>query len=560
MTLIKSILLGSAAGVVAVASAQAADLPTRKAAPVEYVRVCNVGGITGWTLPGSDTCVKLSGFVTAQFVGGNLNTENNYGTIGQAITAINNTPGLGINTGLGSVLANLGGIDPRSTQRVLLAASEGQQNTTRFRNETGWSTRANVALDVASNTAYGPLIGHAELQGDVSNGLDPIQGAPVNNIFYVNTAYVTWAGITAGKAQSFFSFIGGGDNYANLFSPDRKGFNEPLLLAYTASFGGGFTATLSAESPASVGASGGGTDANGNYFQTNLGPGPLGPYNPSLIQFGGQKWPDIVGALHVKQGWGEAQVSGVIHNVNVTASGDGTNFDPAVAGASCGPFANVLCNGTENKVGWAVDAGVKINLTNGGWFGNFWGAGDDLVVSGAYSQSAIIYSGLNDGMFSENGQVNGNGQPILGADAFFNPATNQWSTPAAWSVLALLEHHWTPQFYTNLQASILGLNWSNQGGGCNVALPTCLITQAGNGALSPHAFSWIVGADLGWNPVTNLNFDFELMYQSTVQTAPSGFLGTVQNLGNAGGSVFVPGDWRGISDGFAGRLRITRYF
>ena len=75
MTLIKSLLLGSAAGIVAVASAQAADLPTRKAAPVEYVKVCNVGGITGWTLPGSDTCVKFSGYITAQFTGGNLNTS-----------------------------------------------------------------------------------------------------------------------------------------------------------------------------------------------------------------------------------------------------------------------------------------------------------------------------------------------------------------------------------------------------------------------------------------------------------------------------------------------------
>ena len=78
MTLIKSLLLGSAAGIVAVATAQAADLPTRKAAPVEYVRVCNVGGITGWTLPGSDTCVKFSGYVTAQFEGGNLNTQYNF--------------------------------------------------------------------------------------------------------------------------------------------------------------------------------------------------------------------------------------------------------------------------------------------------------------------------------------------------------------------------------------------------------------------------------------------------------------------------------------------------
>jgi Porin subfamily len=77
MTLIKSILLGSAVGLVAVASAQAADLPTRKAAPVEYVRVCNVGGITGWTLPGSDTCVKIRGYMTAHYIGGNLSNQYN---------------------------------------------------------------------------------------------------------------------------------------------------------------------------------------------------------------------------------------------------------------------------------------------------------------------------------------------------------------------------------------------------------------------------------------------------------------------------------------------------
>ncbi len=50
----------------------------------------------------------------------------------------------------------------------------------------------------------------------------------------------------------------------------------------------------------------------------------------SLITYGGQKWPDIVGALHVKQGWGEAQVSGVIHNVNVTANG----YDNSVVGST----------------------------------------------------------------------------------------------------------------------------------------------------------------------------------------------------------------------------------
>src|SRR6201996_3158221 len=85
MTLMKSLLLGSAAGIVAVVTAQAADLPTRKAAAVEYVRVCNVGGVTGWTLPGSDTCVKFSGYMTAHFIGGSINNQYNSASA-QAIT------------------------------------------------------------------------------------------------------------------------------------------------------------------------------------------------------------------------------------------------------------------------------------------------------------------------------------------------------------------------------------------------------------------------------------------------------------------------------------------
>jgi len=77
MTLMKSLLLGSAAGIVGIASAQAADLPTRKGAPaVEYVKICSitVNGtpVVGWTLPGSDTCFKLTGYLTAQIEGGNL--------------------------------------------------------------------------------------------------------------------------------------------------------------------------------------------------------------------------------------------------------------------------------------------------------------------------------------------------------------------------------------------------------------------------------------------------------------------------------------------------------
>jgi hypothetical protein len=142
MTLMKSILLGSAAGIVAVASAHAADLPTKKAAPVEYVRVCNVGGITGWTLPGLDTCVKFSGYITGQFTGGNLNTQYNYGSISDAAQAASNTL-VPQSAAVASALAGIAGgttptglpLDSRATQRVLIQASPAQLNTTFYRPE-----------------------------------------------------------------------------------------------------------------------------------------------------------------------------------------------------------------------------------------------------------------------------------------------------------------------------------------------------------------------------------------------------------------------------------------
>jgi len=552
MTLIKSILLGSAAGIVAVASAQAADLPTRKAAPVEYVRVCNVGGITGWTLPGSDTCVKLSGYITAQFEGGNLSTQYNYGSIEDAATAAANplipqsaavaAALAGITTGTPSGLP----YDSRLTQRVLIAASAAQDNQTFNRNQVGWTTRANFGFDFASNTPYGPLIGHFDINSETGNGFDN-----VNNT-YLNTGYLTWAGITAGKAQSFYSFVGGGDNWANFASPDQKGFNEPDLIAYTASFGGGFTATIAAQSQGQNGqssASGAGTAFGGPNY-ANIGTSSL---SPSLINFGGQKWPDFVGALHVKQGWGEAQVSGVIHDVNVLDDAyNAAPFNTVTASAGCGVTQALACNAQHNQIGWGVDAGVKVNLPS-------FGAGDDALITGSYTKSAVWYSGLPDMMWGENGQVNGNGQPMFMQDAFFNPITNQWSTPTAWSVSALIEHHFTPQFYIDLEGSVGQLKWSNMGGGCYILGFGCGVAQFAQGPLSPSATTWLVGADLGWNPVTNLNFDLELMYQSTNQSAPSGFLGTIYNWGQSN-EFFVPGHWQGVSDGFAGRLRITRYF
>ena len=108
-----------------------------------------------------------------------------------------------------------------------------------------------------------------------------------------------------------------------------------------------------------------------------------------------------------------------------------------------------------------------------------------MILTGAYSQNAVWYSGLLDRMWGENGQVNGNGQAMFLADTFFNPVTNQWSTPRAWSVSALLEHHWTPTIYTDLEASIGGVQWSNMGGGCNVGVAKLPNWSGGQGPMRP---------------------------------------------------------------------------
>ena len=59
---IKSLILGSAAALVAGGAVQAADLPV--AEPVDYVKVCDAYGAGYFFIPGTDTCLKIAGSVT----------------------------------------------------------------------------------------------------------------------------------------------------------------------------------------------------------------------------------------------------------------------------------------------------------------------------------------------------------------------------------------------------------------------------------------------------------------------------------------------------------------
>src|SRR5262245_44443416 len=61
---IKSLLLGSAAALVAATGARAADVvAVAEPAPVEYVRVCDVSGAGFFYMPGTETCLKIGGYL-----------------------------------------------------------------------------------------------------------------------------------------------------------------------------------------------------------------------------------------------------------------------------------------------------------------------------------------------------------------------------------------------------------------------------------------------------------------------------------------------------------------
>ena len=64
---IKSLLLGSAAALAAVSGAQAADaIVAAEPEPMEYVRVCDAFGTGYFYIPGTETCLKIGGYVRFQ--------------------------------------------------------------------------------------------------------------------------------------------------------------------------------------------------------------------------------------------------------------------------------------------------------------------------------------------------------------------------------------------------------------------------------------------------------------------------------------------------------------
>jgi hypothetical protein len=109
-------------------------------------------------------------------------------------------------------------------------------------------TRGIISFDSRSQTEWGTLRAYIragwEMQSDTSElGAE----GDYRGRRYFDRAFIQFAGLTVGKTQSFFDFYADALNYTTTIingSDTGHGIN---LIAYTATFGGGFSATVSLE-------------------------------------------------------------------------------------------------------------------------------------------------------------------------------------------------------------------------------------------------------------------------------------------------------------------------
>ncbi|MER8567822.1 porin [Mesorhizobium sp. M0924] len=238
---IKSLLLGSAAALIAVSGARAADaVVVAEPEPAEYVKICDVYGSGYFYIPGTETCLRIGGYVRYDISGGDV-----------------------------------GSFDGAKSRDV----KDGDEQET-------WRKKARFALKTwtGQETELGTLKTYTETRFNFQNGnrYATISGNPAGNTgASLNFAWIQLGGLRVGKDESAFNtFIG----YAGNVIQDTLvpyGDFDTNVIQYYFDAGNGFSAVLSLEE-------GSGAGTTGFY-----GAGTIDSYVPHVV--GGVKW---------TQGWG----------------------------------------------------------------------------------------------------------------------------------------------------------------------------------------------------------------------------------------------------------------
>jgi hypothetical protein len=457
MKLMKSLLLGSAAGLVVMSAAQAADLPL-KAKAVEYVKICSLYGAGFYYIPGTDTCIKLGGYLRSD-LGVNTNAIFSGNTSGPA----------------------------------------GAQN--RFSNAFTWRSRADLTIDTRTATEYGVVRTYMETAFSWTSGgyagsaagATTYNGNPNGGVsggqLGVYFAFIQFAGFTMGKAVSQFSApwteFPGKNIYTGLVGGGgtNTGVNQ---FTYTAEFGDGVSASVGVQDPSA-------------YYQPgifNLATATQGNFGYGASAYGGTTVPDIVGQLRVDQAWGLFQASVAAHDNN-----------PAYYGAA------QTSGGPGDKWGWAGQLALSIkNIPTG--------PGDTINIQGVYTNGASRYN-IQDQASPASAAAIYSGVTGVGygfaPDAVYGSG-GSLQLVSTWGMRGGFNHNWNPYWSSSVFGAYASVRYTGaaKAAMCGVGGTVDTLIGAGAGgsitACNPDYNIGQVGANLRWTPVKNLTFTTEAVY------------------------------------------------
>jgi hypothetical protein len=404
MNVIKSLILGSAAGIVALSGAQAADLPL-KAKAVEYVKVCSLYGAGFYYIPGTDTCIKLGGYTR---IDTSFNASGAYDS-------------------------------------PAWAGAAGQGN--RLKNDYIGRARQDINIDTRTATEYGVVRTYFDAVFQWTTGTDGVAGGSTGVYF----AFIQFAGFTFGKAVSQFdspwtaypgnntSFLLGGES-------NETGIQQ---IAYTAQFGNGVSASVSLEDSsayrqsalANVGAVPGAGASVAGYFAGSLG----------TNSYAGTSIPDIVGQLRVDQAWGLFQLSAAAHQIRASyytptaeiSGHPGDEWGYAVQAAlslknlptGAGDSINVSAGYANGASRYIFSHGSPANFVMYG----------DTSLGGAYQSIGVGIPA--DGVFAGTSALTGTGI----------------EKSTAWGIRGAFNHNWDPYWSSSLYGAYSSLSWGNGG-------------------------------------------------------------------------------------------------
>ena len=488
MKMVKSLILGSAAGLLAMGGAQAADLPV-KAKAVEYVKICSLYGAGFWYIPGTDTCIKLGGY---------LRVDANYNA------TIYDGPFWSGDDAQGGMTGN------RLTNKI--------------------NSRSRMALTVDTRTAtqYGVVRTFAQADFQFSTygttaSINPASlfaaaaGGTLNNdtvgngYVAVEFVFLQFAGFTFGKSASAYAtpWHGYPGNNSSFLLGGHDTVTGVNNVQYTAQFGNGVSGTIGLDE--------GLVFNRTNLFNLSTG---LNAVGVGANAYGGQVAPDVVGNIRIDQAWGLFQISAAAHEVNASYNVLNTVAAPAgalglIGGSPTG--VSEVSGHPASKWGGSVMAALQIkNIPTG--------AGDDIKMDASWAKGDtknVISTSNASPSFS---MFSGTGRAGAYQSIGFGPTTDGMFLPTLFGGDGLIKlttsygfrgafnHNWDPYWSSSLFGAYASVRNDSTAKAFFCAIYTAGKVVSADYSCNPDYNVSELGFVTRWTPLQNLTFSAETIW------------------------------------------------